>query len=55
VVKGKVQMRATFDLVKVLEAIPGNGITTLHVRGKLQSGLPFVGEGIVLVVAERPY
>lgn len=55
VVKGKVQIRATFDLIQVLDAIPDNGITTLYIRGKLQSQLPFVAEGTVLVVAERPY
>ncbi len=55
VVKGRVQVRATFDLIKVIEAIPDNGITTLYVHGKLQSQQPFVGEGIVLVVAEKPY
>ncbi len=55
VVKGKVQVRATFDLIEVLDAIPDNGITTLYVGGKLQSGLPFVGQGTVLVVAERPF
>ncbi len=55
VVKGEVQVRATFDLIEVLDAIPDNGITTLYVGGKLQSGLPFVGQGTVLVVAERPF
>ncbi len=55
VVKGKVQIRATFDLIRVLDAIPDNGITTLYVGGRLQSGLPFVGQGTVLVVAERPF
>ncbi len=54
-VNGKVQIRATFDLIEVLAAIPENGITTLYVRGTLQSGLPFVAEGIVLVVAERVF
>ncbi|HPC93427.1 MAG TPA: isopeptide-forming domain-containing fimbrial protein [Sedimentisphaerales bacterium] len=55
VAKGKVQIRATFDLIEVLDAIPDNGITTLYVGGTLQSGLPFVGQGTVLVVAERPF
>lgn len=54
-VKGKVQIRAAFNLIQVLQAIPDNGITTLYVHGRLQSQLPFVGEGIVLVVAEKPY
>jgi hypothetical protein len=54
-VNGKVQIRASFDLIEVLAAIPENGITTLYVRGTLQSGLPFVAEGIVLVVAERVF
>lgn len=54
-VNGKVQIRATFDLIEVLAAIPDNGITTLYIRGTLQSGLPFVAEGVVLVVAERVF
>ncbi len=54
-VNGKVQIQATFDLLEVLAAIPDNGITTLYVRGTLQSGLPFVAEGVVLVVAERVF
>jgi uncharacterized repeat protein (TIGR01451 family) len=52
---GKVQVCATFNLFDVLDAIDVDGITTLYVGGKLQSGRAFFGQGTVLVVAVRPF
>lgn len=52
---GRVKVEASFNLFEVLDAIPDNGLTTLYVSGRLESGRAFVGEGTVLVVAVRPY
>jgi len=52
---GKVQIRVSFDLFKVLDAVPADGITTLYVGGRFESGRAFYGDGIVLVVAVRPF
>lgn len=52
---GRVKVRATFDLFTVLDAVAEDGLTTLYVGGRLQSGQAFVGQAIVLVVAVRPY
>jgi uncharacterized repeat protein (TIGR01451 family) len=55
ITNGTVQIRATFDLGQVLDAIPDNGITTLYVSGRLRSQHAFFGKSTVLVVARRPY
>jgi uncharacterized repeat protein (TIGR01451 family) len=55
VVNQIVQIRATFELGKILDAIPHSGITTLCVTGRLRSQRAFVGEGVVLVVARRAF
>ena len=55
VVNGKVQIRAYFDLWKVLDAVPVDGVTTLYIGGQFRSGRTFYGEGTVLVVAVRPF
>lgn len=52
---GKVQVSATFDLFDVLGAVGADGVTTLYVGGKFQSGQAFFGQGTVLVVAVRPF
>jgi len=52
---GKVQICASFDLFKVLDTIEADGITTLYVGGRFQSGRTFVGEAVVLAVAVRPF
>ncbi len=52
---GRIQVSATFNLFDVLDAIDADGITTLYVGGKLQSGRAFFGQGNVLVVAVRPF
>jgi uncharacterized repeat protein (TIGR01451 family) len=52
---GILKIRAKFDLHRVLNAIPEDGLTTLTVSGQLRSGRTFVGTGNILVVAVRPY